>query len=200
MNRLEGCRIESLDNEACRAILGWSTGSDKPEPGDSTVSWLLAHCHDGVTWGWFDHGNRLWRLSSEVFPDLSPKISGSNFLDARLFGSESETLIWRTDVGLSGRCLIDEPPAIPDSPTRTDDEIRILLGDRASGAPKDGFTRVGTAGGAEQAVPLECTDGDFKSNRWPLRLRVRHYFEQDMETGAVRVAAARLVDVFKEVL
>ncbi|MDD3925068.1 MAG: CRISPR-associated protein Csx19 [bacterium] len=199
MNRLEGCRIEMLDNQACQAILGRVTGSEESEFGVNTFSWLLAHCHDGVTWGRYESSNRCWQLSSNTFPDLSPKISSFNLLEIRLFGPESEIMFWKTERGLSGRCIIDRPIEDDNSPVRPGAEVRILLGDRTIGTPRAGFTRVGTAGGMEQAVPLVCTEDDFKYGYWPLRLRVQHYFELDKETGAVRVAATRLVEVFKEV-
>jgi CRISPR-associated protein (TIGR03984 family) len=138
-------------------------------------------------------------LSSTPFPDLSPKISKSNLLEIRLFGKKKEILIWRTEREMAGRSLTDEPIENKGSPFRRDIEKRILVGDWLIEGPKDGFTRVGTADGREQGVPLECTHEDFKDKRWPLRLEVRHYFEQEQETGAIRVAVSRLVDVFKEV-
>lgn len=198
MNRLERCKVELLDDEACRVFLDWVTGKKENAPA-GTFPWLLVHCHSGVTWGRFDSRDGCWRLSSFAFPELCPLPSQINLLELRLFAPESEILIWRTDTGLSGRRLADEPHNDSQATTRADEEIRILLGDRIVAPPKDGFTRVGTATGAEQAVPLECKDDDFKACRWPLRLKVRHYFEWDEETGGVRVAAGRLVDVFKEV-
>jgi CRISPR-associated protein (TIGR03984 family) len=116
----------------------------------------------------------------------------------RLFGVKGEIMIWRSDQGFQGRLLLDQPN-LTDSPTRPDNETRILAGDRLIEGSKEGFSRVATAAGTQQAVPLECTDQDFKGGRWPLRLNVRHYFEGDEESGTVRVAASRLVHVFKEV-
>jgi hypothetical protein len=75
------------------------------------------------------------------------------------------------------------------------DESRIVLGDRLLEAPKGGFTRVGSATGAEQVVPDELSDEVFQKSLWPLRLHVRHYLESDDETGAVRIAATRLVEL-----
>jgi len=95
--------------------------------------------------------------------------------------------------------VVDKKDADAGSPTRPDDEPRILLGNRLLDGPREGFTLVGTAGGAQHAVPLQCTVKDFEKGTWPLRLKVRHYFQQDQNTGAVRVALSRLVDVFKEV-
>lgn len=199
MSRLHGCTIEPLDIEACRVVMEWVAGGAEPAKNRRGFIWLLAHCRDGVTWGWWDKDSQAWRLSSAPFPDLCPNISKINLLEMRLFEAEGETLIWREEAGFSGRRLTDEPIQDQNSPTRPDDEIRILLGDRLMDGPKDGFTRVRTASGTQQAVPLSCADEDFTDGRWPLRLKLRHYFEKDQEAGAVRVAATRLMDVFKEV-
>lgn len=195
MNRLEGCSIESLDQETCREVIDWIVGGESPAGGDG-LKWLLAHCRDGVTWGRLE-GSSCWRLSSSHFPELCPKVSSDNLLEIRLFGSKEEVMVWWTEEGFLGRRLVDG--LSDNSPTRPDSEIRVLLGDRLEGAPKDGFSVVGVADGRRQVVPLECSAADFSGRRSPLRLKVRHYFEQNQETGAVRVAASRLVDIFKEV-
>jgi len=202
MNRPEGCKIEAMNDEACRLVIEWITGGGGPAQDGSGLTWLLAHCRDGVTWGRIDGTGRHWRLSSSPFSDLCPGISQTNLLEMRLFGPDEEIMVWWAEEGFLGRRLIDEPKRNRDTQTRFTepyDEIRIMLGDRLMDGPKEGFTRVMTADGRQQAVPLECTDDDFKDARWPLRLKVRHYFEQDPETGVVRVAASRLVNIFKEV-
>lgn len=197
MRRIQGCTIEPLDRQTSLAVLDWVAGGTAPAGCDHGFTWLLAHCRDGVTWG--RRENSRWRLSSEPFPDLCPAVSRDNLLEMRLFGEKGEIMLWRSDEEFQGRRLVDEPHQPVDSPTRPDDETRILMGDRLVEKLKDRFSRVGTASGIQHAVPLECTEKDFTSGRWPLRLRVRHYFEQDPQTGAVRVAASRLVYVFKEV-
>ena len=199
MSRLEGCRIKPLDSQECQTVVDWVTGGAEPLVGLDRLVWLLAHCRDGVTWGKFNGDSRSWRLSSTPFPDLSPKITELNLLEMRLFGPTEEVLIWHTRTGFSGRRLLDEQTQDQESPTKPDDEARILLGDRLVDDAKEGFTRVSTASGMEQAVPLECEEGDFTDGRQPLRFKVRYYFEQDAQTGAVRVAASRLVDVYKEI-
>ena len=108
-------------------------------------------------------------------------------------------MIWRAGGGFAGRRLVDAPERGNEEATRPDDEIRILAGDRLIDGPKYGFSRLATAAGTQQAVPLECAEADFRSGRWPFRLKVRHYFEKNSTTGVVRVGASRLVDVFKEV-
>jgi len=199
MSHLNECSIEPLGQTTCLAVLDWIGGGTRPAECDHELIWLLAHCRNGVTWGQLDGASRLWRLSSSPFPDHCPNIFRDNLLEMRLFAPSEEILVWRTEQGFLGRRLVDKPIGGKNSPTRPDDEIRILLGDRLEGGPKEGFTVVGTADGRRQVVPLECSASDFHKKRSPLRLKVRHYFEQDPETGAVRVAASRLVDVFKEV-
>lgn len=191
------CVIDKLTTEACHDYLRLVTDGTRDVDSSTKVKWLLAHCHDGVTWGRLGD-DQSWKLSSSAFPELSPCISAANLLELRLFGKDQEVLIWRTDEGFSGRCLIDDPVIDDKDPSRPDSETRILLGDRFVDL-RDGFTQVSTARGLRQAVPLECTESDFTGGRWPLRLDVKHYFEQDDESGMVRVAVSRLVNVYKEV-
>jgi len=197
MKRIQGCSIEPLDRQTSLAVLDWVAGGTVPAGCDHDFTWLLAHCRDGVTWG--RRENSRWRLSSEHFPDLCPAVSRDNLLEMRLFGERGEIMIWRSEEEFLGRRLVDEPYQPIDPPTRPEDETRVLSGDRLREGPNHGFSRLTTASGIQQAVPLECTEKDFTGGRWPLRLKVRHYFEQDPQTGVVRVAASRLVHVSMEV-
>lgn len=194
-----GCKIDPLENESCRRKLDWIAGNGEGDSDDAGFSWLLAHCHDGVVWGKKpDADNNAWQLSSKAFPDLCPPISSDNLLEMRLFGTHSEILIWRVEDGFKGRHLKDENDGNIASCMTPFDEDRILLGNHLMEA-KDGFSRVSTGDGRQQAVPLKCSPDCFKNSGgdkiWPLKLTVRHYFEQETETGAVRVAVTRLVNV-----
>jgi len=199
-DRIKFCTIDKLE-QACHEYLKWVIDGTEDNVSASKVKWLLAHCHDGVTWGILK--DRSWVLSSRAFRKICPVISENNLLDLRLFGEDREILIWRTDVGFAGRCLVDNGEPDKDNPCRPDTEKWILLGDRmVSDADQKhqnpvGFTCVGTARGLRQAVPVECSEEDFTGGRWPLRLEVKHYFEQDKETGVVRVAVSRLVNLSK---
>jgi len=197
------CVLDKLSMKDCQYCLQWVTGKSGEDGCSTKVKWLLAHCHDGVTWGQLgdDHS---WLVSSAFFPQVSPAISESNLLELRLFCEKCEILIWRTDKGFSGRCLTDNGEPDKNDPCRPDTETRILLGDRMlpdsnqkRQNPASGFTCVATARGLQQAVPVVCTKEDFSEGRWPLRLGLKNYFEQDEETGVVRVAASRLVNVKK---
>jgi hypothetical protein len=96
--KLEGCTIEILDNVACQGYLSWVIDGVEPSKSSKDIAWLLAHCHDGVTWGRINN-DQSWRTSSKFFPELCPYISESNLLEIRLFGIEREILIWRTENG-----------------------------------------------------------------------------------------------------
>lgn len=201
-DRIKFCTIDKLE-QACHEYLKWVIDGTEDNVSATKVKWLLAHCHDGVTWGFLDHGS--WALSSGAFPEVSPVISENNLLELRLFGEDREILIWQTDAGFAGRCLVDNGELEKGNPCRPDTEKRILLGDRMAfdadqkrQNPVNGFTCVGTARGLRQAVPVVCSEEDFTGGRWPLLLEVKHYFEQDKETGVVRVAVSRLVNVYKE--
>ena len=104
-------------------------------------------------------------------------------------------LIWRAGDGFQGRILREKADISSDDPARPADEDRVLLGDRiVASRQADGFTRVGDGTGAEQAVPLDL----HPKGRWPLRLKIRHYFETESKTGALRVAATRLVKLLPQ--
>lgn len=191
MSLVERCQIDRLDGASCRAWLDHVL--DRSEALVSELidppAWLLCHCDDGVTWGLVEGGR--WRLGSMVFPDLCPPPSATTLQELRIFSRKGEILIWRDGIELSGRILRESPSPVDDDPCAPDDDERILLAGRV-GERRDGFTRVSDGTGAEQALPLRVTEGS--SHSWP-RLRVRHYFARDAETGGVRVAATRLIEV-----
>ena len=201
MGSPDGCKIEVLSHETCITSFDWITVGKKPEFDCSGLGpFLLAHCYNGVTWGRFDENNTAWKMSSSVFPDLCPAVTPYNLLEMRLFGPEKEILIWRTDTGFSGRCLVDDENCDKKAPTAPAEEYRILLGDTVVAGPVDGFTRVSARTGAQQAVPLEITNQALSGRqKSPMMLKIRHYFEQDDQSGAVRIAATRLVDIVKGV-
>ncbi|SFW22783.1 CRISPR-associated protein Csx19 [Nitrosovibrio sp. Nv17] len=191
MSLVERCQINRLDGPSCRAwldhVLGRSAApvSELIEP----PAWLLCHCDDGVTWGLIDGSG--WQLGSTVFPDLCPPPLVTTLQELRIFSRKGEILIWREADGPSGRILRESAQPVDDDPCAPHDEQRLLLAGRV-GEHRDGFTRIGDGTGAEQALPVRVTEGPPHS--WP-RLRVRHYFTRDIETGGVRVAVTRLMEV-----
>jgi CRISPR-associated protein (TIGR03984 family) len=193
--QLHGCTITPLDGSACDALVAAIASGDPSAAPETT--WLLAYCDDGVIWGVRRQSG--WRLSSSVFPDVSPPLVRARIQELRLFGRDRELLLWRTDDGLRGRWLTDAIHDDADSVLSPKDEIILLLGNRSVGPSQDGFTLVAEASGSCQAVPLVCNDSEFREGRnWPLRLRLRHFFASDPDSGVVRISATRFVDVFKE--
>jgi len=186
-----------LNAETCERYLDWLLAKDAvaaPE-GATGLDRALAHCDDGVTWGRFDASAKVWRLGNQAAPEVSPPLRLETLQELRLFGEAGEVLIWRTEEGPRGRSLREGPRPADGSddsdPLRPMDESRILRGDRVVEQYRYGFTQIGDRAGAAQVVPLEVTAEQLQERR--LRLQVRHYYEQDPESGAVRIAATRLV-------
>lgn len=197
---IAGCTIKSLGETECNDYLAWVLSSgNMPHKEATGLQWLLALCDDGVVWGYWDDVLAQWKLSSRAFPDASPVITTANLQEMRVFGEVGEILMWKENGVFAGRALTDNGSALDkESPLRPSTEERLLLGDRILEDAADGFTKVGDSTGSQQAVPLVCTSEDFRGGIWPLRLQLRHYFEADVCSGAVRAAACRLVKVYKE--
>ena len=200
--RAAGCQIERLDAEACDRYLAWLLGDSSSSPPDrdqaANLVWALAHCDDGVTWGRYDTGEHRWALGSEVAPDVSPPIRREALQELRIFDEKREALIWRTEAGLRGRIIREAEHFDTADSLCPSDERRILRGDRVhrNDAINAGFTHIADQTGAQQVVPSTITNEDFgarRDRRQPLCLHLRHYYEQDPETGAVRIVATRLV-------
>lgn len=194
---LAGCELSVLDPTACDEYLAWLLGREyaAPPEGALALHWALAHCDDGVTWGRYDRGTGVWRLGSEVAPGISPPIREESLQELRLFGETGEVLIWRGEDGLAGRELRDgvvarETGETPD-PLRPSDEARVLGGNTVRSRLPHDFTHVADGAGAEQILPLSVTTEQLQGKE--VRLVVRHYYEEDEETGTVRVTATRLV-------
>ncbi len=194
---LAGCDLASLDSSTCERYVSWLLGEENaaaPEEASGLV-WALAHCDDGVTWGRYDAVARAWRLGEHVAPEVSPPVRSETLQELRLFGEGGEVLIWRTDAGLWGRVLREtDPVADRDdeaNPLRPSNESRILRGGRVIAQCDNDFTHVGDGTGAEQVLPLAASEEQLRAAQ--VRLEVRHYYEEHAKTGAVRIAATRLV-------
>lgn len=189
---ISSCQITPIDSGTCERYLAWLSGSVGKPAGEGRLAWMLGHFDDGVTWGRCDEAD-TWTTSCAVPQDTSPRNFASSLLELRLFGPASEILIWRTPTGLSGRVVNDSPLAnsFESDPLGPCDESRLVRGDRVQAQLPHNFTCVADATGANQALPIPVTDGELKNHR--IRLRARHYFQQDGRTGAVRIALTRLV-------
>ncbi len=195
--KLFGGSLEPLNGDECRACLHWITGQSETVPAScSDIQYALFHGDDGVAWGRRNKDGGGWQRGSDHFPEVSPEIREKTLQELRLFGGSGEIMIWRTEKGLRGRKLFDEKKDadLPDA-GKPLDEFRILRGEHFRENRAD-FTHIATPGGAEQAVPVKLRQADEAIlKEYKLRLQVRHYFEADENTGAVRVAATRLVDI-----
>jgi CRISPR-associated protein (TIGR03984 family) len=192
---LAGARIEALDHAACERLIEWlQSGGAAPEGECGNVRWALAHCDDGVTWGRYEPQQKRWQLSTHVKPELSPPVRRGWLQQLRLFGPSAEVLIWRDGDSLCGRLLADEGHSGGyEEALRPSEESRILLGDYVMEKLPHDFTHVGDRAGLQQVLPLAVSNEQLRERR--ARLKVRHYWQEDPETGAVRLAATRLVDV-----
>jgi len=189
MNKSEllGCEIGGVSENAIPFI---STPLDTKF---GEYRWLLAHCDDGVTWG-VREGNQ-WRLSSDVFPGLSPAPTAKNLQQLRLFDESLEMLVWKTGSNFAGRILGDADDANAPQWVRPLSETWLVVGDRLF-ERKDGFSLVGDGLGSRHAIPIACTEEDFDHGKQhPLVMNIRHYFERNEDTGVVRIAATRVVSI-----
>lgn len=190
---IAGCRVEVLSASQCGDFVASLAGATDLGSGLG-LRWLLAHGEEGVTWGRRASAGE-WQLASTRFPEVAPPVRPETLSTLRLFGPEQEVLVWRTDGELRGRRASDDSDAVPDW-LRPRPERRVVLGDRLI-ERRDGFCRVASATGAEQVLPFDLRQEQFRG-RSPLRLVVRHHFESLAESGVVRVALTRLVDLVVE--
>ena len=171
------------------------------------LKWLLAFEEEGVVWGTFEPGGLI--TSGEVAKQTNakpycPELHLETLQQARLFGPQAEVLLWRdADAAGKGRWqarVISEAPGEAPDWSNDFDEQQILWGTEAvlslPSATTWQFTLMSDgAPGYRHAPPLQVT-GKFDERARPLRLTVRNYLKED-ETGFVRVAASRLVEVRK---
>jgi CRISPR-associated protein (TIGR03984 family) len=165
---------------------------------DLKLTYLLAHTSDGVIWGRFDDGELV--TSHDVAPpQYSPPFQVETLLTARVFAPTGELLVWRDEDGEWAARLIAEKQ-LADATTGWNsafEEQQIVLGTKTDSL-KRGFTLMSEgAQGLFHAVPLELSLPASGDERWhPLRLVVRHYWEEDKH-GFTRVHASRLVDLLE---
>ena len=177
---IAGAHITTMNAEQASAWLDWLTGSGPPTETHG-VRFAITHSDSGVTWGYLDDQGQ-WKLGAAVDPALCPVPKAKSLHELRLFGNAAEVLIWRDENELQGRILADDSTVFDSSdPLCPMNEGRRLRGECRE--MRDGFKRYVDAGGAQHLVP----------ESFPEEFGVRHYFEQDASTGAVRIAATRLV-------
>ena len=189
MTLLAGCELTSIDPAAL--IAGGRPIADSA----SGYQWFVGYYLDGVVWGRIDAGR--WVLASEALPNSCGTPNHDGLMQARLFGPNTEAYVWRdADTHeLRARSLTDS--AEPSVHTlRPADAALLVLGDRVVDG-RDGFTLMAEANGRRVVVPLEVDPSLAPGRHWPVRVNVRRYFTQ-LDSGAVRVAASRLVNIWTE--
>lgn len=153
--------------------------------GEHDLMWLLATCEDGTIWGVMD-GGRL-ALSSEAFPRGGLSLRWAALVQARLFGAESELLLWRGPAGWLARLRDDREG----EQTKFIDESQLLWGTgSADSSRRSGPFQELVEGrrGIRHAPPV----GGMPTEEQRASLRVRHYLAAD-DDGVVRVVDGRLM-------
>jgi CRISPR-associated protein (TIGR03984 family) len=165
---------------------------------------LLAHLDSGVVWGKWHNGRLL--TSYQVAQDaqkalnISPRLLGLTLHQAFIFGLGSEVRLFRNELGHWQAYHIEDNDA--DSYM----ESQLLIGDEIC-HEFDEFThlRDKKQQGLDQIVPLKVTPAvrrqlanKNKTNHNPYlpHLEVRHFIEEDKDTGEARIFLSRLVRVY----
>jgi CRISPR-associated protein (TIGR03984 family) len=168
------------------------------------LRWALIHTSEGVVWGEYDAAAKQFDLSSSAFPDLAPAPVWETLLQARLFNTQAELLLWygpASTVGSGGeqwqwRLYSDSVPTpMPAGDTQPlsesleyYDETYMLWGTRAD-AQQGRFMRLAEgAQGIVHAPPVATAPTETQRRR----LHVRHYLRPDAN-GLMQVDDSRLV-------
>ncbi|CAN5550860.1 CRISPR-associated protein Csx19 [soil metagenome] len=159
------------------------------------ATWLLAHTEQGMIWGKMADGKLT--TSRDAFPQLGVSLTPFSLQSCRLFGKNSELLLWREDTAWHVRRITEGKNEA--QVTEYIDEAQILWGTQQEGQNK-GFTLVADGvQGLRHAVPLETVQLDpigKREKQRPLRLQVRHYLARNLDDGMFYIAGSRLVELF----
>lgn len=163
------------------------------------LTYLLAHADDGVIWGEFRGDDYQLVASGDngVFPQLA-KLRLCTLQQCRIFGENSEVMIWKVGQTWKARLIKDEHL----SKIKKDYicEKQILWGTKSE-ASKQSFTLVSDGSqGLKHAVPLINIPFRKDTNNLyrPIRLHVHHYINHDDsgdDSGVARIYLSRLVDL-----
>lgn len=160
---------------------------------DVGLTWLLAHCEDGVIWGKYEGGQLKLSSDRDAFPVRALALRGETLQQARLFGVRGELLIWR---GPQDRWHCTMRRDDQGTEVEVIDEQHLLWGDRPidSTPISNNFTRIVEGSqGITHAPPIDSMPTSDTTPSARARLKVRHYLGADPETGMVRITGSRLV-------
>lgn len=187
MTRIPGTTQSKLDLvsvDSCSDMAEWLAAQMRAHQ----LPWLLAVMDEGVVWGELRDGGLHLSTGVGAFPQSGPPtLSWGELQHCRCFGAAGELFVWVGPAGLAARLRQDgigEPVEYLDEGYQLWGEGREL---------RDGFVRlVEGEQGIAHCPPLGAAvpEGQRAS------LRVRHYLEEDGETGGIRVAGSRLVDMY----
>lgn len=172
---------------------------------------FLAHADDGIVWGkGIDTDDRIVFPASGGFPQADLPQMGQPTWPAlqmaRLFDEKQEYFLWRVEEGeWQARHIQDHTVEnVSDKPPNYFDESQVLWGTRVERNLSDGHFSL-VADGEEgfcHAPPVTARGrwGEQVRGRADrrLRLHVRHYLEEDENTGWLRIAYSRLLNVSVE--
>lgn len=157
-----------------------------------TLKFLLAHAEDGVIWGKFQDGNLI--TADNVFSQFA-KLRKLTLQQCRIFGENSELMLWRNDDSCNGF----KARLIEDKHMDNKDyihEYQILWGTHGEQRDREGFTLLWDGKqGLKHAVPF--TDIELEKDgklKRPVRLKVNHYIDYD-DAGVARIYLSRLVNL-----
>lgn len=190
MSALHHVAVDLLDEPTALAVVtALVTGSHPPVITDDHPRWLHASARDGLITGRYHPDAGRWTRSTDLGADGVGTLSLDTLLAVRLFTGHTETLIRvKPTGGWRGRTLTDIAPSPdPTDPTRPITRALLLAGGAAL-PMGNGYHRVTTRSGRSHIVPTEWAPGTHS-------LRVRDYLSTDPDSGAVRIACSRCVDV-----
>jgi CRISPR-associated protein (TIGR03984 family) len=152
------------------------------------LRYLLAHTDGGVIWGEV-RGVQLV-LSGQVFEQFSPPLQAAALQQLRLFGAESELLLWRTETGFIARLITDKASESLDCL----EERYLLWGNHPAQEQEQAgfFPLVEGRQGLKHTPPLQPYTDNKNNIRLRLSLTVRHYLAYDYE-GQAYIKMSRLV-------
>lgn len=170
----------TLNHDARQSLDAWMIA----QANEYGLTYLLAYADDGVIWGKFDQ-NRL-TLAGSVFPEIQVALTAQTLQQARLFGKDTEVMIWREGTELSARVIVDQPG----DTIEYFDEQNLLWGTRGNlGKEQAGFTLLFEGRQDLRHAPPITKLG--QTDR--VALIVRHYLAT--QNGQTYIARARLVDL-----
>jgi len=140
------------------------------------AAFLLAHAMDGVVWGVIQ--KRQLRTAETRSGNPWPPLRWTTLLDLRIFDANAEIRLWRTGTGELRAVRVTETEG-----TRfyaSLDRTYLLLGTNDPEHRADGFDVRRSSRGEVHAVPGGAA-----------KLRVRHSYVRDQESGLLREAEHR---------